>query len=82
MLYPLLFLERQLKMPGRQNGMWDHFLAALIVTLIHSGYFSTAVEQLRKPIIIEKLKNTECKKGEKAVLKAVITGDPVPDIKW
>lgn len=40
------------------------------------------MEQLRKPILKQGLKDTTAKKGEQAVLKAVITGDPVPDIKW
>lgn len=47
-----------------------------------SSPLSPAVEQLRKPKLKLGLKDTTAKKGEKAILKAVITGDPVPDIKW
>lgn len=40
------------------------------------------MEQLRKPKLKQGLKDTTAKKDEKAVMKAVITGDPVPDILW
>ena len=49
---------------------------------IFNVIFYAAVEELRKPILKQGLKDTTAKKGEKAVLKAVITGDPVPDILW
>lgn len=46
------------------------------------GNFLLAVAEYRKPIFKEPLKDTQLPKNTQLTFSAVLTADPLPDIKW